>query len=132
MSDKMLRREFTTRSILALLGGVVITITGCNDSRSPTSPGPEMPPPSVPPTSNPPPALGDVSGVISANHGHVATVTGAELTAGNAVVLDIMGSADHSHRVELSAAEIGQIASGGTVVKSSSIDLSHNHTVTFN
>ncbi len=128
MSDKMLRREFTVQSVMALLGGVLITITGCNDAYSPSSPSP-----SPTPTPTPSPSgSGDVSGAISANHGHIAIVTGAEITAGNAVVLDIMGSADHSHQVELSASEIGQIGSGQRVAKSSSTNLSHNHTVTFN
>lgn len=121
MSEKMHRREFTTKSVMALLGGVVITITRCGDSsssRSPTSPSP--------------PGPGDVSGVISANHGHVATVTRAVITAGNAFVLDIRGDADHSHQVELSASEIDQIGSGQRVGKTSSTELAHNHTVTFN
>lgn len=131
MNDKMLRREFTTKSVMALLGGVVITIAGCSDYNGPTSPtNPE--PPSAPPTSPLPPNPRDVSGVVSANHGHVATVTGVLFTAGNSVSLDIMGAANHSHRVELSAAELGQIGSGQTVSKMSSTDLAHNHTVTFN
>lgn len=125
MDDPMPRREFTRKSVLALLSGVVITITGCSDSSSPVSPTP-MPTP--PPSSNP----GDVTGVISANHGHIAIVTGVQITAGNAVVLDIMGNADHSHRVDLSAGEIGQIGSGQRVSKQSSTNLSHDHTVTFN
>jgi hypothetical protein len=131
MSDTMHRREFTEKSVLALLAGVVITITGCSDSAGPTAPTSPDLPPTAPPTPLPS-GSGDVSGVVSANHGHVAIVTRAAITAGNAVVLDIMGMANHSHRVELSASEIGQIGSGQTVVKSSSTDLAHNHTVTFN
>jgi hypothetical protein len=127
MSEPMHRREFTAKSVMALLAGVVVTITGCNGGYSPSSPTPTPTP--TPPA---PSGSGDVSGVISANHGHIAIVTGAEITAGNAVALDIMGSADHSHRVELSASEIGQIGSGQRVAKSSTTNLSHNHTVTFN
>lgn len=123
MNDRMLRREFTVKSVLALLGGIVITITGCSDASSPSSP--------TSPTSSPPDP-GDVSGVVSANHGHVAIVTGVQIAAGNAVVLDIMGTANHSHVVELSAGELDQIGSGQKVSKQSSTDLAHNHTVTFN
>lgn len=62
------RREFTVESILALLAGVTITVTGCGGSDSPRSP-----------MSPSPTTSGDVTGTISANHGHVATVTAARL-----------------------------------------------------
>jgi hypothetical protein len=73
-----------------------------------------------------------VNGVISVNHGHVATVTSAQLTAANAVTLNIQGQATHNHTVQLSQAEIGQIAARQRVSKDSSEDQSHQHTVTFN
>ncbi len=125
MKEKMLRRDFTVRSALAVLGGVAITITGCSDTDGPTSPAPTPPSP-------PPAARGDVSGVVSANHGHTAVVTGAQLTAANTLVLDITGTANHPHRVELSASELSGIASGQRVSKLSTTDFAHNHTVTFN
>jgi hypothetical protein len=128
MNEKMLRRDFTTRSILALLGGVAVTIAGCSDSDGPASPTPQAPLGGGPAPTD----ARDVSGTVSANHGHAAVVTGAQLTAGNAIVLDITGGANHPHRVELSAGEIGQIASGQRVSKVSSADFSHDHTVTFN
>jgi hypothetical protein len=70
--------------------------------------------------------------VVSANHGHTAVVTGAQLTAGNALALDITGSANHAHRIELSSSEVSAIASGQRVSKLSTTDLAHDHTVTFN
>ena len=125
MNKKMLRRDFTVQSALAVLGGVAITITGCSDSESPTSPAPTPP---VPPPATP----GDVSGVVAANHGHVAVVTGAQLTAATTLLLDIAGAANHPHRVELSPSELSGIASGQRVSKLSTTDFGHNHSVTFN
>ena len=77
------------------------------------------------------------TGSISNNHGHVAALSSAELTAGNAVTLDIRGTADHTHTVPLSGAEIVQIRTGQRVTATSSTDSSptfggHSHTVTFN
>jgi hypothetical protein len=71
-------------------------------------------------------------GSVSANHGHTAVVTAAQLTAGDAVTLDIRGAADHPHTVELTAGEVMAIAGNQRVSKQSSTDLSHRHTVTFN
>jgi hypothetical protein len=59
-------------------------------------------------------------------------ITGAQLTAGGALELNIRGSATHAHRVALSAAEIGMVAGNQRVSKESSNDDSHAHTVTFN
>jgi len=115
------RRAFTVQSLMAMLAGVTITITGCGDGDdSPTSPSPE-----------------DTTGSVSVNHGHTAVVTSAELMAGNAVSLNIRGTATHPHTVELSTAEVDQIAAGQRVSKTSSTDDSpdagrHNHVVTFN
>jgi hypothetical protein len=117
----MSRRDFTVASALAMLSGVVITLTGCGSSSTPTSPnGPGGG------------SSGDVLGVISANHGHVATITRAQLTAGNALELDIQGTATHTHTVSLSQTELGQIASALRVSKESTTTSAHSHTVAFN
>ena len=108
------RREFSRESVLAMLAGVVITITGCGDDE-PTAP-----------------TGGGVTGTVSANHGHVATVTGAEITAGGAVNLDIRGQADHTHTVALTAAQVVQIGNRQQVVVTSTTNTDHLHTVTFN
>ena len=117
------RRQFALQSILAMLAGVTITVSGCGgDDYSPNSPSPS----------------GDGrAGAVTANHGHTATVSSAQLTAGNAVVLNIRGTATHPHTVELSAAEVGQVGAGQRVTKVSSTDDSsdagrHSHEVTFN
>jgi hypothetical protein len=111
------RREFTLQAALAMLSGVAITITACG-STSPVAPGP-------PPT-------GDVTGAITSNHGHSAVITRAQLTAGNALQLDIRGSADHTHVVELSQAQLSTIASGREVTVTTTVDDLHSHSVAFN
>lgn len=119
------RREFNAQAVLALLSGVVVTISACGDddrSSGPTGPSPS-------PTPSP---AGSVTGNVEANHGHIAVISGAQLSAGNAIVLDIRGEATHPHTVELTAGEVMQIASRQRVSKSSSSDEGHNHTVTFN
>jgi len=84
------------------------------------------PPPSTPTTQ------GGVTGAVSANHGHAAEISGAELAAGNTLNLDITGSANHPHTVNLSANEITQIANGQRVSKASSTNSAHGHNVAFN
>jgi hypothetical protein len=69
---------------------------------------------------------------VSSNHGHVAIITGAQLTAGGGVTLGIQGSATHPHTVPLTGGEVTAIAGNQKVSKSSSTDDGHSHTVTFN
>ena len=121
----MSRREFTVESVLALLAGVTITITGCGGSTTPTSPSTTGGGGGTSTTS-------DVSGSISNNHGHVATVTGAQITAANAITLNIQGSATHNHTVQLTADQLRSIGARSRVAVSSSTDVGHDHTVTFN
>jgi len=111
------RREFTLEWALAMLAGVAITVSGC-DSDSVSSPTPG--------------GGGDVSGVVSANHGHTATVTAAEITAAGALSLNITGSATHPHTVTLSATQVQQIGARQRVAVTSTTNDSHDHTVTFN
>jgi hypothetical protein len=115
------RREFTLRSLLAMLSGVTITVSGCGGGGggSPTQP-------------NPQPSSGDKVANISFNHGHTAVIHAAELSAGGALTLDIRGQADHPHTVQLTAAEVASIAAGREVGKGSSEQDNHTHTVTFN
>lgn len=122
------RREFSAAAIMALLSGVTVSMTGCGGgSSSPTSPSP---------SSGGGGTTGGTAsgktGTVSANHGHTAVVTNVELTAGGAVRLDIRGSADHPHTVDLTAAEVAAIAGGQRFSIDSSSDAGHRHTVTFN
>jgi hypothetical protein len=128
MSDirDLTRREFSLEAAMAILSGVAITISGCGGSSNPAAA-------SVPPAPQPTPApSGDNVGTISANHGHSAVITGAELAAGSGFALDIRGSANHTHSVTLSDADIRAIAGGQQVARVSSSSGGHDHTVTFN
>jgi hypothetical protein len=57
-------------------------------------------------------------------------LTSAQISAGIAVVLNIQGSAKHSHTAALSGAEVRQIGNGQRVSVFSS-DEGHSHSVTF-
>ena len=120
------RREFTLAAAMAALSGVAITISACGGGGSPSSPTPA-------PTPTPaPPAATDKTGVISSNHGHIAVITAARLTAGATFSLDIQGGASHPHTVELTAADLTAIVANQRVSKESSSDNGHSHSVTFN
>lgn len=120
MDDSTLdRREFTVSSLLAMLSGVAITISGCGGGDD----GPAAPSGG---------GSGDKTGSITGNHGHSAVITSAQLTAGGQLSLNIQSSADHPHTVELTAAEVVSIRDGRQVAKTSSTSQAHNHTVTFN
>jgi hypothetical protein len=111
------RREFTLDAAMAILAGCVITVSDAC-SKSSTAPTPT------------PPA--DIAGNISANHGHVATVTGAQITAGTAIVaLNITGQATHTHTISVSQAELTSLKNRQAVTVTSTTDAAHQHTVTF-
>jgi hypothetical protein len=115
------RREFTLQSALALLATCVITLDGCGSGyQSPNNPTP-----------TPTPAPTDLTGTISANHGHVATITGAQITAGAAIALDIQGQATHAHTVQISQADLQTLKNRQAVSHDSTNNSGHMHTVTF-
>lgn len=120
---RITRREFTLETALALLAGVTITVTDCGGgdggATTPTSPTPAT-------------SSQDVNGAVSANHGHVATVTAASIAAPDMLNLDIQGSATHPHFVDLTADEVRRIGARSQVVKTSTNNSGHQHTVTFN
>lgn len=124
------RRQFTVEMALALLGGAAVTI-GCGGGGNTSGPSPVAPPPTPVPTPS------DLKvGNVSANHGHEAVITAAQLLAGGALRLDIMGTAPHPHDVDLSADEVARIRSGERIEKSSSETVGlfglHAHVVRFN
>jgi hypothetical protein len=119
------RREFTLAAVLAALSGVTITVSACGGGGGSSSP-------SAPSNPSPPLGAGDKAGSISANHGHTAVITAAQLTAAVAVSVQLTVGDGHTHSVTLTAAEVTQIAGGTRVSKESSVDIAHSHTVTFN
>ncbi|MEQ1731227.1 MAG: hypothetical protein ABL982_22895 [Vicinamibacterales bacterium] len=120
-SGAVTRRQFTVETALAMLAGVTITITGCGgDSSSGSAAGP-----------SPQPGSKVASVSASAGHTHTAEVTAAQLTAGNAISVDLRGG-DHTHTVDLSQTELTQISAGTRIQKESTNVQAHTHTVTFN
>lgn len=119
------RREFTSASVLAILSTVPILVSGCGgDNSSPTAPSAS--------TGGQTTGTGSVTGIVGENHGHSAVVTGAQLTGGQDILLDITGVADHRHAVTITVAELNQIAGGARVSKTSSVTDAHSHIVRFN
>jgi hypothetical protein len=124
------RREFGREAALALLGGAVITVYGCGGGGGGSYASPTAP--SAPtPTGSASSSSGSTAS-ISSNHGHVAVITSAQLTTGDALRLDIRGSADHTHSVELSAAQVIEVRGGGRVAVGSTSTDAHTHAVVFN
>jgi hypothetical protein len=119
------RREFGKETGLAFLSGVAISITACGGgSGNPTG--------GTPPTTLGPGGPTDEVGDISANHGHRAVVTAAQITAGGAVPMDISGTAGHPHSIMLPAAAVLDIKNGKPVEVRSTTNDGHEHIVTFN
>lgn len=98
--------------------GISVVIQACSDDESPTSPAPTAQP-------------GDISGVIGNNHSHAVVITGAQLTAADAVTLT-MGGGTHNHTVSLTGPQVAAIAAGTTTQVNSSNDDGHVHLTTFN
>lgn len=118
MSKSLDRREFTLQTAMAILAGCTITVAEACGSNSPNQPTPT-------------PTPSDVNGTISANHGHTAVVTGAQITAGSAVSLNIQGTATHPHTVEISQSDLQSLKNRQAVARDSTNNSGHMHTVTF-
>jgi hypothetical protein len=115
------RREFTVQAVLAILSGYVITVSDACSSSTPTTP------------TTPTTPIVDINGVVSANHGHIAIVTAAQITAGSQVDLDITGQATHKHIVTLTAANMTTLKARPpqALTVNSTTDNGHSHTITF-
>ena len=128
-STVLTRREFTLEAALALLAGCVITITdACGGSNTSTN--------NTANPASPSPAPADITGTVSANHNHSAVVLAAQITATNAIVLNIQGTAAHNHTLSISQADLQTLKNRQPVSRDSSSDVSatfglHMHTVTF-
>lgn len=124
------RRQFTIATALAALSGVAITVSGCGGGDGGASPAGATGSDAY--GGGAAASGGEKVGSVSANHGHAAVITAAQLRGTDALVLNIRGNSDHSHTVALSAAELGSIAAGQQVSKESTTESAHGHTVTFN
>ena len=113
------RREFLARAgLVATWAAISVRVTGCSDDESNPMDG----------------GSGSVQADVSTDsgHSHSATITAAQIQAGNAVTLTLSSSSGHTHQVSLSADEVMTIGSGGAVIKVSTNDSGHTHTVAFN
>jgi hypothetical protein len=111
------RREFTGRALMALFAGVTVSISsGCGSENG----------------AAPSPPVTDKSGTIANNHGHVATITAAQQTAGGGVSLNIQGSGSHDHVLVLTASEVEWIRGGLSMAKDCEMNRNHVHTISFN
>jgi hypothetical protein len=111
-NEGMGRREFIGKAASALFSGMAVQILGCDALNN-----------------NP---AGEISGQISDNHGHIAVITKVQLDGGWAITLNIQGSADHDHTVDLIRQDMADIKSGMRASRYSSTNSGHNHLVTFN
>ena len=119
------RRQFSIAA-LAPLGVAIIAVACGGGSNNPSSP-----------TATPP--EGQNIGFVAGNHPlpHVAAISAAQLSAGNAIILDI-SNGSHSHTVTLTGAQVMEIATRARVSVDSSTNPHsngtepHAHTVTFN
>jgi hypothetical protein len=92
----------------------------------------------TPQTPPPPPPPGQITTCnttdISANHGHMFSVTPAQLSTTNPVVLPVTvgGTDNHTHTVTLTVQQMDMLRAGQTVVAMSSSDgmTPHTHNVT--
>ena len=114
--DGMDRREFTGRALLAMFAGVTVTISGCGSDNG----------------TEPSPPVTDKTGTIANNHGHTATITAAQQTAGGGVTLNIQGTSSHDHVLVLSKSEVEWIKGGLQMAKDCEMNRSHQHTISFN
>jgi hypothetical protein len=123
------RRQFTEEASLAFLAGVAVTVSACGGGGGG---GDDYPSPTGGTTAPPTGTSGSKTGQVSANHGHQAVITAAELQEGGAVRIDIAHTAGHSHLVDLPAQAVQEIRNGKPVQKDSTTTDGHLHTVTFN
>lgn len=67
---------------------------------------------------------------IAFNHGHALSVPKEDVAAGVAQTYSIVGQADHSHSVTLTAAHFTKISANKSVKVTSTDALGHSHLVT--
>lgn len=131
-SDMLKRRDFLKKSAFAVLATSLTALAGCEGER--TFPSEETDVTSVPTGTNEPPTTrtySDISGAVSANHGHSVTITADQLEAGRAVSLTLTTGAGHTHTLSLSDRQVEALANGGDETEESSVDAGHSHAVRF-
>ncbi len=64
---------------------------------------------------------------ITNNHGHTLTMPTADLNSTVSMSYNIQGSANHSHLVTFSAAQLAQLKAGQSVTVATTVSLAHQH-----
>lgn len=108
----MIRKRLT----LPVLFIVAAISVACGDDDSPTGPS----------------GSGGAVGEIQNNHGHTAIVTAQQLADGRQITLDMRGSADHSHSLEISDDNMRRLQRRERVEVDSTLQNGHRHRVNFN
>jgi hypothetical protein len=67
---------------------------------------------------------------IAGNHGHVLTVSPADVAAGASRTYSIQGTSTHNHMVTISAANFAKLAAGEVISLTSTTGAAHEHGVT--
>ena len=99
-------------------GGWAFALGGCGGG------GGDYNAPSPPP---PAPAVTCNATLITGNHGHSLSIPIADLNSSVAMSYGIQGTADHSHQVSFSAAQLAQLRAGQTVTVTTSASAGHTH-----
>lgn len=131
VEQTMDRRRFLVIAAGGAALGAFVVLQGCGGG----SDGGDGTPEPEPPTTPEPPTFTDKRASISSNHGHSATLTAAQQEAAVDATVPLSSGTDpgpHTHTVRLSAADVAAIAAGSRVSRTSTTDLGHNHSVSFN
>jgi hypothetical protein len=68
--------------------------------------------------------------IIGTNHNHSMTISAADVTAGAEKTYDLQGTSQHPHTVTITAADFTTLQADTMVIKTSSNDNGHTHSVT--
>ncbi|HEU5297698.1 MAG TPA: hypothetical protein VFU71_23180 [Burkholderiaceae bacterium] len=105
-------------------GSVALLFTSCGGGGGYNGTPAAAPPPAPANSCNP--------ASISDNHGHVLVIAKSDLDSTTAMTYDIHGTADHTHSVTFSPAQLAQLKAGMTVAVTSTVTFAHDHVVSVN
>ena len=120
MAETMDRRKFLAFAAGSVVLGAAVVLTGCSSGSSSSTP------------TTPTTTYTDKSASVSSNHGHTFTLTAAQQQAAADAKIYSGGSATHSHKISISAADVASIAGGTKWSAECSMDAGHSHMITFN
>jgi hypothetical protein len=118
----MKRIEFVKQiGVLTFLGMPLLTTSACSPEVTPASP----------PNTDPKDCLANgTSSSISNNHGHIISVSKADVKDGAEKAYSIDGSANHDHTVVITADNFEALKTNQSIQVPSSTSAGHAHTIT--